>query len=88
MAYNATIGQQFKFTQQVWANNKNFPVPGTHGIDPVIGQGPSNPNDQKMKKTWDEPGSATVNNVEFSGFVRMRGGEYMFSPSLTFLFSL
>jgi hypothetical protein len=27
-----------------------------------------------MKKTWDEPGSATVNNVEFSGFVRMRAG--------------
>lgn len=88
MAYNAVIGQQFKFTQQTWANNTGFPVPGTHGIDPVIGQGPSNPTDQKMTKVWDDPTSPTVNNVEFKGFVKMKGGEYMFSPSLTFLFDL
>lgn len=88
MAYNAVIAQQFKFTQQTWANNTGFPVPGTHGIDPVIGQGPSNPTDQKMAKTWDDPTSPTVNNVEFKGFVKMKGGEYMFSPSLSFLFGL
>ena len=88
MAYNAVIAQQFKFTQQVWANNSGFPVPGTHGIDPVIGQGPSNPADQKIKKTWDDAASPTLNNVDFKGFVKMKGGEYMYSPSLTFLFSL
>jgi deferrochelatase/peroxidase EfeB len=88
MAYNAVIGQQFKFTQQNWANNSGFPVPGTHGLDPVIGQGPNNPTDQKMVKVWDNPASSTVNNVNFTGFIKMKGGEYMFSPSLTFLFGL
>ncbi len=88
MAYNAVISQQFKFTQQTWADNTGFPVPGTHGIDPVIGQGPSSPTDQKMTKVWDDPNSPVMNNVDFHGFVTMKGGEYMFSPSLTFLFSL
>ncbi len=88
MAYNEKIAQQFKFTQQTWANNATFPIPGTHGIDPVIGQGTANATDQKLPKAWDDPGAGTSNNVAFSGFVTMRGGEYMFSPSLTFLMNL
>jgi Dyp-type peroxidase family len=85
MAYNRILGQQFKFTQQIWANNPAFPIPGTHGIDPVIGQGVNTPGDQKLAKVWDAPGQGSVNNAPFSGFVKMRGGEYFFSPSLTFL---
>lgn len=88
MAYNAKIAQQFKFTQQQWANTTAFPVPGTHGVDPVIGQGPTNPTDQKIAKKWDDPASGVANNVDFHGFVTMKGGEYMFSPSLTFLMNL
>jgi Dyp-type peroxidase family len=88
MAYNAVIAQQFKFTQQTWANNTNFPLPGAHGIDPVIGQGPNPPADQKLPKEWDNPAAGTNNAVGFSHFVKMRGGEYMFSPSLTFLINL
>ena len=88
MAYNASIAQQFKFTQQLWANNSGFPIPGVHGIDPVIGQGPNGPADQTMTKVWDDPASPAVDTVEFKGFVQMKGGEYMFSPSLTFLLTL
>jgi Dyp-type peroxidase family len=90
MAYNHRIAQQFKFTQQSWVNNTGFPVvpPGPHGIDPVIGQGPPNPGDQKLPKEWDNPAAGTANNVTFAGFVKMRGGEYFFSPSLTFLKNL
>jgi Dyp-type peroxidase family len=88
MAYNETIAHQFKFTQQTWADNTAFPVPGTHGIDPIIGQGPSNPTDQTLPKQWDNPVAGTNNNVPFVGFVKMKGGEYMFAPSLTFLMNL
>jgi deferrochelatase/peroxidase EfeB len=88
MAYNQKIAQQFKFTQQTWANNTNFPVPGAHGIDPVIGQGVNPPGDQKLPKQWDNPAAGTSNNVAFAGFVKMKGGEYFFSPSLTFLRNL
>ena len=88
MAYNEKIANQFKFTQQTWANNANFPIPGTHGIDPVIGQGTANPPDQRLPKEWDNAAAGNANNVSFSGFVKMKGGEYMFSPSLTFLMNL
>lgn len=90
MAYNHKIAQQFKFTQQSWVNNPGFPgqPPGAHGIDPVIGQGTLVPGQQKLKQTWDDPPSAALNNVDFGGFVHMKGGEYFFSPSLTLLKSL
>jgi Dyp-type peroxidase family len=90
MAYNSVIANQFKFIQQIWANNTNFPVqpPGPHGIDPVIGQGINPPNDQKLPNEWDNPAAGTNNNCSFSGFVTMKGGQYFFSPSLTFLKNL
>lgn len=84
MAYNRVIGQQFRFTQQTWANNPNFPIPGAHGIDPVIGQTPVLPGQQKQFRVWDDPTSA-VTPFDFAGFVKMKGGEYFFSPSLNFL---
>lgn len=88
MAYNASIAQQFKFVQQSWADNTGFPGPGNTGIDPVIGQGPNNPGDQKLPKDWDNPAAGTANNVPFGGFVKMKGGEYLFAPSLAFLAGL
>ena len=90
MAYNHKIGDQFKFTQQTWVNLTQFPLQpgGPHGIDPVIGQGPNNPGDQKLPKTWDDTAAGFANNAPFAGFVKMKGGEYFFSPSLTFLKNL
>jgi Dyp-type peroxidase family len=90
MAFNSEIGTQFKFTQQVWVNNAGFPLKpaGVHGIDPVIGQTPIHPGDQKLPNEWDNPAAGTSNKVDFGHFVTMRGGEYFFSPSLTFLLNL
>ncbi|RYY65743.1 MAG: hypothetical protein EOO24_54720 [Comamonadaceae bacterium] len=91
MAYNSKIASQFKFTQQIWANNAGFPLQpgGPHGIDPVIGQGPNEAGQQKLPLAWDqEAGGPTDASVPFAGFVKMKGGEYFFSPSLTFLKSL
>lgn len=90
MAYNENIGNQFKFTQKLWVNNSGFPVnpAGPHGIDPVIGQGQLVSGDQKLPSHWDDAAANPIGNVDFHGFVRMRGGEYFFSPSLAFLRSL
>lgn len=84
MAYNSVIGNQFRFTQELWVNNPSFPFPGVHGLDPLIGQGPMSSGDQKMFEKWDDPGSPPV-AFDFAGFVKMKGGEYFFSPSLNFL---
>ena len=57
-------------------------------MDPVIGQGPNVAGQQKLLKVWDDTTSPVLANAGMSGFVKMRGGEYFFSPSLTFLRSL
>ena len=85
MAYQSSIEGQFEFTQQAWANNPNFhfnapslPV----GIDPVIGQaGHSAPQRYPLAYAAG-PLSAPI---DFSGFVKMKGGEYFFAPSRSFL---
>ncbi len=75
--------------QAAWANNSGFPFAqsGIHGLDPVIGQGPRTDGQQKLPIRWNAP---RIGNkaLDFSGFVKMKGGEYFFSPSLTFLKSL
>jgi hypothetical protein len=78
LCINASIKSQFEFVQQVWANNPHFngltdnpdPLTGTHG----------------------EPGSAGSMLVPCPGldwrtaslprFVTVRGGAYLFMPSL------
>ncbi len=84
MAYNASLAKQFVFTQSSWANAGGFPAANV-GIDPVIGQGfgPGSPV-PKWHEIWDEPASPN-HTFDFHGFVTMRGGEYFFAPSLSFL---
>ena len=96
MAYQADIVNQFEFTQNKWVDNRQFARPlaaaGTEtGIDPVIGQWPSPPPHppapgQVYPLVWNERASALP--FDFSGFVTMRGGAYLFAPSISFLKSL
>ena len=86
MAYNSDINKQFQFTQQTWANNPGFPIvpPPATGIDPVMANGSA--STQNWPKAW---GVATPTTpFAFSGFVKMKGGEYFFAPSLGFLKAL
>lgn len=91
MAYNSRLDDQFVFTQKLWANNANFPNrPTPSGIDGVIGQLPPGADPdvltgQKYPKQWDDIGKGEETNVDFKGFVRMKGGEYFFAPSVLFL---
>ncbi|AIJ25537.1 peroxidase [Amycolatopsis methanolica 239] len=53
MAFNSNLGNQFEFTQQIWADNPAFPFPpdgSRPGLDPVIGQGARAP--QKYAPEW------------------------------------
>lgn len=90
MAFNADIGQQFEFTQAVWANNPGFPAVPTGaaapGLDLVIGQGVRPPIEAPLawgadRKTPSAFGSAPATPQT----VTMRGGEYFFMPALSFL---
>ncbi len=84
MCFQSSVERQFNFIQNTWSNAPRFPpLRGMTGIDPLTGQG------DEGSQSWPERyGSETEVKFDFAGFVRMRGGEYFFAPSLGFLRSL
>ncbi|MFJ1761454.1 Dyp-type peroxidase [Amycolatopsis sp. NPDC088138] len=86
MAFNSVLGNQFEFTQAIWADNPGFPIVEgvTPGLDPVIGQGTRAPSDYTVD--WGGSAQRTAEPVPQS--VTLKGGEYFFMPSLAFLRSL
>lgn len=80
MCFQSNIANQFAFIQKLWANNSDF-VSDDTGVDPVIGQ-TMTAQSQKWSSKF---GGAADQEFDFSGFVRLRGGEFFFAPSLPFL---
>ncbi|MEA2236084.1 MAG: hypothetical protein QOC81_808 [Thermoanaerobaculia bacterium] len=80
MCFQKSIEFGFNFIQMNWANVTAFPEKGT-GLDPVMGQGTAPvqqwPNEYGKKEPH--------HDGTFGGFVKMKGGEYFFAPSIPFL---
>ncbi len=81
MAYQSNIENQFEFTQKFWLNNLNF-VDNDTGIDPVVGQ-KNAAKGSRWPVTWGE--SKISERFDFSAFVTLLGGEYFFTPCISFL---
>jgi Dyp-type peroxidase family len=87
MCYQRDIKRQFEFLQSRWANNANFLRENT-GVDPMLGHmSVRKPVPQKWPPSWGAP-RAAHQPVNFGNFVTLRGGEYFFAPSITFLKNL
>jgi Dyp-type peroxidase family len=84
MAYMSSIENQFEFTQATWANNTSFVAPNS-GLDPVLGQGTNTAAETKWPDGFGRPNKASF---DFHGFVTLKGGEYFFAPSKSFLTTL
>ncbi len=98
--YQGDIWEQFEVIQRRWCNNPFFlqpqksKAPGYEdatGLDPIIGQShPTAPNParapENWPKGWGEP--TTTVETQLAKFVTMKGGEYFFSPSMSFLLGL
>jgi Dyp-type peroxidase family len=69
--YQASIGDQFEFLQQTWANNAGFPQPGA-GPDPVIG----------VSGAGAIPNASGSTAVNFTRFIAIEGALYLFTPSI------
>ena len=82
MCYQQSIRNQFEFLQSQWASKEDFPTVGS-GIDPIIGQ-LETPQAQRWP-TKIATTNAPTKEVLMRGFVTLRGGEYFFSPSISFL---
>ena len=81
----ADLAKQFEHLQRLWASNADFPNQKS-GMDPLIGQ-PANRVLRRLE--FPEPwGKDTRAPFSFHSFVTMKGGEYFFAPSISFLRSL
>lgn len=88
MCYQSNIKEQFEFIQRTWSDNPNFPkllVLAHTGDDPIIGQDTDANAHQDWPRHW---GQSDRSSFNFGGYVRLRGGEYFFAPSITFLTTL
>ena len=84
ISLQSNIVDQFIFMQHTWCNNEGF-IKEKTGIDPLVGQ--PRLGEKVQAQTWPSKWGNVNNQVdfEFSGFVRNRGGEYFFMPSISFL---
>ncbi|MDQ3621180.1 MAG: Dyp-type peroxidase [Verrucomicrobiota bacterium] len=93
--FQESIPRQFAFMQKAWVNADDFVVPGT-GPDPVIGQ--AVPGTTPFKQEWPvewgpQPDPANPRQTipparkafSFGEFVKLKGGEFFFAPSMPFL---
>lgn len=83
VSYQSVLANGFAFLQKVWANPKGFPPgkPQQPGIDPIIGvdtQDPNTPTRVMSGLALNDP----TKNFNFANWIRTRGGEYFFSPSI------
>jgi Dyp-type peroxidase family len=83
MCYQSDIELQFEVIQSNWCNFPHFPVLRT-GRDPLVGQ--RNSWDDSAGQKWSAPAEdGTFATFDVPQCVTMRGGEYFFAPSLSFL---
>ncbi|XZN99664.1 MAG: RICIN domain-containing protein [Microcoleus sp.] len=97
MCFQASLISQFNFMQQAWAKQRHF-VKRDVGTDVVIGVekrdiDPDIENDPGKapgeQYNWPtEYGEGETKEVTFKHWITMRGGEFFFAPSMSFLKSL
>ena len=81
LAFMRNIHSQFGSIQKRWANDANKPEKKGSGADPLIGQG-GNRTEHAWPVRWGEE-DKTRHRV--GPFVTLKGGEFLFAPSLSFL---
>jgi deferrochelatase/peroxidase EfeB len=91
VCFQSSIDDQFGFVQRQWADDSEFPREREDGtdkyLDPIIGH-PANinrqqlPDAQEWPNNWDK---ADRSAQSFWGCAKVRGGEFFFVPSISFL---
>ncbi len=87
MCFQANLENQFNLMQNKWAKDPNF-VKAKIGTDVVIGVEKRDEQGKDVKETYKWPtkwGESEQTEVDFIHWVTMKGGEYFFAPSMSFL---
>lgn len=86
LCFQASLSNQFHVMQHGWANARDFVQPNV-GTDAVIGV-EKNDKGTVVTETYQWPtnwGQSGQTEADFTHWVTMKGGEYFFAPSMSFL---
>lgn len=85
LAFGATIAEQFEHLQTRFSNNPDY-FSAHSGADALIGQRGEHDEAARWPREWGN--GSTAERLPFGSFVTLRGGEYLYAPSLAFLRAL
>ena len=83
MCFQSNIAEQFEYIQKEWANKEDYPGPGA-GLDPIVGR--LKEGGEPLAQRWPTgQGNRRRHSFLFNNYVRLKGGEYFFAPSISAL---
>ena len=85
LCYQSSIQEHFEHLQIQFSNDPDYLEKET-GTDPIIGVESSSSTPQRWPSEWGD--ATSVKRLDFGSFVSLKGGEYFYVPSLSFLKSL
>ena len=85
MNHVSKIKNQIGLLKSLWANDREFPNDKHVGIDPIIGSGIPNSSEKYFFDTeWGGKNRIPI-KVDFQNIVKLRGGEFFYTPSISWL---
>jgi Dyp-type peroxidase family len=88
ICFQSSIPKQFGFVQAKWANTTEFFDKNGVGIDPIVGQYEAGDASEYQKWHLNWGVNEGVKAFNFESSVVLKGGEFFFTPSISFLRSL
>jgi len=90
MCFQRSLSNQFGFLQTVWANSvtKSDGSQLVIGLDPIIGRPATNQSVTGQPRWPVQWGKALFKSFDLHSFVTLKGGEFLFAPSIPFFQNL
>jgi Dyp-type peroxidase family len=86
ICFQNSIVNQFAKIQNEWSDDQDFPRSDNICLDPIIGNQKTYLNTKNLlPQSWPKQDGSGRKDLLFHGCVKIKGGEFFFAPSISFL---